>query len=232
MAKGIIYVMSTCVNGLVKIGKTGVDNFEQRMSNIERDGYHRISVLNREFAIEVDEHDKKEKLLHEIFSKSRVGDSELFSVDINLVKQLLASMEGKIIYPEDEEKKEVFDIATEAVESKSGILPNGNYYLKVKTKTGGDVSGTLNVKDGNITLCKGAKLAPVGKLSVKGWRVKRDSINVDSNNFTLEDVVCDSPSMASSIIEGHNSNGWNDWKTSDGKSIDVFRQNIDVEDNE
>ena len=31
MAKGIIYVMTTVVPGLVKIGKTGLNNFEQRM---------------------------------------------------------------------------------------------------------------------------------------------------------------------------------------------------------
>ena len=31
MAIGIIYVMSTVVPGLIKIGKTGSDNFESRM---------------------------------------------------------------------------------------------------------------------------------------------------------------------------------------------------------
>ena len=86
MAKGIIYLMSTCVDGLVEIGKSGLDNYEQRMSHLERDGYHRISVLKREFAIEVEDYDEKEKLLHEIFSKSRVGDSELFSVDMETFK--------------------------------------------------------------------------------------------------------------------------------------------------
>ena len=45
MSRGIIYVMSTCIDGLVKIGKT--DNFERRMSQIERDGYHRVSVLKK-----------------------------------------------------------------------------------------------------------------------------------------------------------------------------------------
>ena len=35
MAKGIIYLMNTCVDGLVKIGKTGIDNFEQRMTQLE-----------------------------------------------------------------------------------------------------------------------------------------------------------------------------------------------------
>lgn len=35
MAKGIIYIMTTVVPGLIKIGKTGKDNFDQRMYNLE-----------------------------------------------------------------------------------------------------------------------------------------------------------------------------------------------------
>ena len=108
MAKGIIYLMDTCVDGLVKIGKTGIDNFEQRMTYLENNGYRRISVLTREFAIEVEDYDEKEKLLHELFSKSRVGNSELFSLDIDLVKQLMSSFEGKVVYPKDESKNEIF----------------------------------------------------------------------------------------------------------------------------
>lgn len=35
MAKGIIYVMTTVVPGLIKIGKTGTSNFESRMYQLE-----------------------------------------------------------------------------------------------------------------------------------------------------------------------------------------------------
>lgn len=42
MAKGIIYVMTTVVPGLIKIGKTGVDNFEARMYQLERNGYFNV----------------------------------------------------------------------------------------------------------------------------------------------------------------------------------------------
>lgn len=54
MAKGVIYVMTTVVPGLVKIGKTGTDNFEKRMYQLERNGYFNVVGLKREFAIEVD----------------------------------------------------------------------------------------------------------------------------------------------------------------------------------
>ena len=69
MAKGIIYVMKTCVKGLIKIGKTRSDNFEQRMSHLENNGYGNVTGLVREYAIETDNYDEKERLIHEIFSK-------------------------------------------------------------------------------------------------------------------------------------------------------------------
>ena len=36
MSKGIIYVMTTAVPGLIKIGKTGSSNYESRMYQLER----------------------------------------------------------------------------------------------------------------------------------------------------------------------------------------------------
>ena len=68
-------------------------------------GYRNITGLKREFAIEVEDYEEKEKLLHSIFSKSRLGDTELFSVDIDLAKQLLSAFDGKIIYPKKQDKK-------------------------------------------------------------------------------------------------------------------------------
>ena len=37
--------MTTIVPGLVKIGKTGSENFEQRIYNLERNGYVNVVVL-------------------------------------------------------------------------------------------------------------------------------------------------------------------------------------------
>ncbi len=224
MALGIIYVMTTCVEGLVKIGKTGIGSFNQRMSEIERNGYHRISVLSREFAIEVNDYDEKEKLLHELFSKSRVGDSELFSVDVNLVKQLMASMDGRVVYPEGENKNQIFERATEIVESKSGLIPDGTYVLsQKKQRNNSAISATLVVNAGKIVLKKGAVLGDVSTLSVKGWLNARNNLMI-KNNISQEDLLCDSPSMASSIVVGHNSNGWDLWKNADGDKIDIYRK--------
>lgn len=99
MAKGIIYVMTTAIDGLIKIGKTGSANFEQRMRFLENNGYRNINGLKRQFAIEVSDYDKKEMLLDSLFSRSRVSNTEIFSMNVNEVIQLLSSFEGKIVYP-------------------------------------------------------------------------------------------------------------------------------------
>ena len=78
MAKGIIYVMTTVVPGLIKIGKTGTDNYESRMYQLERNGYFNVVGLKRKFAIEVEDYDEKEKLLDEIFGKSNYVTKNFF----------------------------------------------------------------------------------------------------------------------------------------------------------
>lgn len=147
MKRGIIYVMSSVVPGLIKIGKTDLNNFEKRMYNLERHGYANVAGLKREFAIEVDDYDEKEKLLDEIFSKSRVPNTELFALDIDLVIQLLSSFEGQQIYPELETKEEVFKKSTTGRIEKQDInlIPDGVYTLDRNVKDFGKVKATLEV---------------------------------------------------------------------------------------
>lgn len=112
--KGIVYIMTTAVSGLIKIGQTGTVNYQERMRNLEANGYYNVSGLKRFFAIELEDYNDKESLLKEIFSKHRVGDSELFALDYDLVRQLLLSFEGKVIYPKDINKEKEFDEVSKA----------------------------------------------------------------------------------------------------------------------
>lgn len=153
MRKGIIYLMTTSIDGVIKIGKTDINNFESRMYNLERNGYFNVNCLKREFAIEVDNYSDKEALLDRIFNKSQIGNSELFAIDIDLAKQLLSAFEGKVIYPK-ENKNDIFIKATDAVKEKEELelnrhhfkgakfyssLTNKEYYTKTNDK------GTLSV---------------------------------------------------------------------------------------
>ncbi len=114
MTKGVIYVTTTAVSGLIKIGKTGSSSYKKRMRFLEGNGYNNVVGLKRFFAIELDDYDDKESLLHEVFSKHRVGSSELFALDEELVQQLLLSFDGNIIYPEAVDKDKEFDEVTES----------------------------------------------------------------------------------------------------------------------
>lgn len=104
--------MTTAVSGLIKIGKTGVDKYPERMRILENNGYYNVVGLKRFFAIELEDYDDKEVLLHEIFSKHQVGSSELFALDQDLARQLLLSFDGKVIYPDKVSKEKEFDKIT------------------------------------------------------------------------------------------------------------------------
>lgn len=63
MKKGIVYIMTTAVSGLIKIGKTQTANFPERMRFLEANGYYNVVGLKRFFAIELDDYDDKESLI-------------------------------------------------------------------------------------------------------------------------------------------------------------------------
>lgn len=221
MARGIIYVMTTVVPGLIKIGKTDVNNFNNRMYGLERHGYANVTGLSREFAIELDDYDEKEKLLNEIFSKSRVPNTELFALDIDLVTQLLSSFEGDQIYPKEDNKKQIFKNSTNELKDKSDIdlIPDGKYTYTTKVRTFGKVSGTMVVEDGVLILKSGSVCAPYTHKNPP--KILKSAIF--DNNILQNDLTCTSPSNAAKVVRGKNQNGWTHWKNKDGKPIDIYR---------
>ena len=231
MAKGIIYVMTTAVPGLIKIGKTGSGNYEQRMYNLEHDGYRNVTALKRTFAIEVDDYDDKEYLLHNIFEKSRVSDTELFAVDVNIAIQLLSSFEGTVVYPKTEKKEEIFEEAVDI--SKSLLIPDGQYKFERKKKSDNrTVKATAIIQNGNWRLLKDSIL---GLHEDKGLSQKardfRKTMAIDSNGKLLEDTdlgVC-TPSFAGALVMNQSDDGCLDWHTMDDKPIDIYRKNSEID---
>ncbi len=221
MAKGIIYLMTTVVPGLIKIGKTRNDQFENRMRFLESNGYANITGLKREFAIEVDGYDDKEKLIHDIFSKSRIVGTELFALDIEIAKSLLASLDGKQIYPKDKSKKEVFKESTEEIKLKmsEGFIPDGEYVLNRNIKGFGKVKGKAIVKNGVFVLLKGSFCNNIDKKHVPS--IRRNAKIKD--NILQEDIICMNPSSAGWVVIGKSNNGWMEWKDSQGNSIEKYR---------
>ena len=222
MAKGILYVMETVVPGLVKIGKTGLGNFEGRMYQLERNGYFNVVGLKRRFAVAVEDYDEKEAMLDEIFSKARVPGSELFALDIDLVIQLLSSFEGEQVYPKDESKEASFDQATEKRRMKDDMLgiPNGTYTLKPIRRAGSTAEATMVVEDGLFIVKAGARCLPSNP---ETWQPAARSEAPIVDGVLQADVETNSPSTAARVVLGASANGWMSWITENGKPIDIYR---------
>ncbi len=223
--------MTTAVPGLIKIGKTGSNNFEQRMYNLEHDGYRNVTALKRAFAIEVDDYDEKEFLLHTIFEKSRLADTELFAIDVNIVKQLLSSFDGKLVYPKEETKESVFVEATD--NAGAMLIPDGVYTFKRKKKAENKlITAKAVINNGHWMLMKGSIIAlhEDNGCSQKA-KLLRTSMPLDSNGKLLEDFelgVC-SPSFAGNVVIYQACNGWMEWKDKNGDPVDKYRLKEDAE---
>lgn len=229
--KGIIYIMSTAVNGLVKIGQTKTEQYSERMRVLESNGYRNVTGLKREYAIEVSEYKNKEKMLHEIFSKSRISDTELFALDKDIVLQLLSSFDGKVIFPVNENKEEIFENATENRESK--LIPNDTYYFEKQKKSDNrTVKVSAKVDNGKWTILKGSI---IGIKEDKGVsqkaRMTRENMKFNDQGKLLEDFELGqcTPSFAGAVIMNQSINGWTDWHDKNGNQLDIYRKKDETE---
>ena len=176
--KGVIYIMTTVVNGLIKIGKTDTKQFNTRMVFLEQNGYYNVNGLHRYFAVEVDEYHKKEKLLHTVFSKSQVAKSELFALDKDLAKEMLESFEGKQIYPAP---------GADATAKKGTKTAKAK---KVKAAATSASPKTQKLTFKMLGIPKGATIEYVSDTNVKATVLDNDSnVQYNGENYTLSGLV-------------------------------------------
>ena len=109
--KGVLYVMTTGVPGLIVLSECSSDNFEERIKwGIERDTLvYGVSGCKLCFAIEMEDYREKREMLEKLFSAIRLKETCLFAADKDLIIQLLSSFDGKAIYPPDSDGKEIFN---------------------------------------------------------------------------------------------------------------------------
>lgn len=221
MAKGIVYVCSTVIPGLIKIGKTESDRYEKRMKELEDNGYKNCTGLKRQFAIEVEDYDQAERDVHETFRAHQVGNTELFACNIDKVIKNLSHFSGKIIYPVGETKEEIVEKANDGAASSE--LPDDDYTFKSERK---GYAGTMRVENGILTLLAGAKLAELSEdahNASPNWVANRIAMGPSACEL-LKDIDCSSVSEAAFYVCGHGQNGWTAWKDKNGKSIDIYRK--------
>ena len=99
-------------------------------------------------------------------------------------------------------------------------IPNGEYYMEEFRYNFGKVKGVMRVKDGKFVVEAGATCAP----AFGNWCPKARKDAKIENDVLMEDVVCKSPSTVAWILMGKAVNGWEVWKTVDGKPIDIYRK--------
>ncbi|MBR6910274.1 MAG: GIY-YIG nuclease family protein [Candidatus Methanomethylophilaceae archaeon] len=96
-------------------------------------------------------------------------------------------------------------------------------------KSGYDAKGTI-VDDGFLVY-KGSKISDgiADSFQTKGYNTLRERLiseGVIVDRIFVKDYLFSSYSAASSVVEGHNSNGWVDWKDESGKNIDIILSEI------
>lgn len=214
---GILYVTTTIVPGLVKIGIT--KNFNNRMDELERNGYCNITGLKRHFAIEVDNYKEKEVIVQNIFANNRVGKTELFALDANVVIKLFTTMSDKIVYPQNVTEKEVLEEIKETEDSR--VIPDGIYKLNVS-----NFRAVIEIQDGEWIIKKGSTIDLSKSCPTKKAMEKRLSIETNNDGMVLDDCnigIC-TPSDAGIVVLGRRCNGWTDWKNNKGESVDIYRK--------
>lgn len=222
MAKGIVYVCSTVIPGLIKIGKTRTDRYEDRMRELEDNGYKNCTGLKREFAIEVEDYDEKEVIVHTAFEAHQVGNTELYACNLDKVIQILASFSGRKVYPVAETIEEIKKKAEEGI--KSSELPDGEFNYSGKShQDGKTIKGTLVVENGILTLKAGALLATMSEDVPAAWVANRKQFGAGYCKLP-KDLNCSSVSEAAYYVCGHSQNGWRFWRDSKDKVIDIYRR--------
>ena len=233
--KGILYLMTTSQPGIVKIGKTQEHRFENRMNSLEQNGYRQFNGLHRNFAILVDDYENKEILLHEIFAKSRISNTELFAVEIDLVKKLLSAFAGEQIYPKDEVEGLQSRIQNTNQSSRKikinknfGFLPEGLYHTISKK-----YYGIMEYKNGKYILKKGTVVPPLCDVVRRHDtnyvmnRKKLLNLKDDDSIILNEDLVIGkytSVSFLGFLVSGRSTNGWKFWFNDKNEPIDKYRK--------
>lgn len=241
MNRGIIYVMSTVVSGLLKIGKTRTENYEQRMYALEHHGYANVTGLRREFAIEVEDYEKKERLLQDIFEKARIANTELFALKLETAVNLLSAFSGKQVYPPAqsiaEQKAETENIQETAAipTSKSSnpyAIPDGLYYMRRHIRQEDrNIDAVVQVLGGKWIMQRESFLAlqysgGMGKRSGSQVDKTRSEMDISQEGVLMADYAfpgSPTPSFVANVVLLNTVNGWNAWKNSAGVPMAAFR---------
>lgn len=89
-----------------------------------------------------------------------------------------------------------------------------------------DAVGELHA-NGEVTVFKGSRISSTVpenyKTAKEASLVRNDDEIVSNEFFLLKDVTFSNPSTAAQFVSGNSINGWNAWRTEDGRKIAELR---------
>ena len=93
------------------------------------------------------------------------------------------------------------------------------------------VKGVFNIEDGSLTVLKGNIINTQNAPSFRPAEIKRRhdltqqyTRNINDKLNVISDVKFSSPSGAAVFCIGGSSNGWDEWKDSEGRSLQHYRR--------
>ena len=225
--RGIIYLMESAIPGLVKIGKCGTKQYKERMRDLSSNGYRNATGLKCVIAMEVDNYEDKEGLLHSLFDSCRVGNTELFALDVHMLEGLFSALDGTLVFPKSESKSDVLKEAADIAYGK--VIPDGKYTLtRFKKSDKRLVKATASITNNYWTIKKGSVLGILedSGVSDKARKLHNEMIINKEDGKLLEDFKLGecSPSCAASAVLFGSSDGWTDWEDEFKRKIDYYRQ--------
>ncbi|MCM1164795.1 MAG: GIY-YIG nuclease family protein [Lachnospiraceae bacterium] len=130
-------------------------------------------------------------------------------------KLIMGTLGHKVFIPLIQESKSI-DSASENSDDEEPQLYLSRTIKKIKFTVKAMGKQT---SDGFVVL-KGSLISPMdAEYLSKGDLERRKQRRVDDNNVLLEDMLFNTPSGAATFAIGKNANGWNEWKTKDGKTL-------------
>jgi hypothetical protein len=112
------------------------------------------------------------------------------------------------------------------------IIPNKEengkelFYIKRKNKDSPNATGII-VADGFVVLKGSMMETGYEKYAYATLRASLiESGSVDEDGRFTRDVLFSSYSAASSVVIGYNTNGWLEWKTEDGRTLDAYMKDM------
>lgn len=116
----------------------------------------------------------------------------------------------------------VINVKTES----ANIVPDGRYFMDRKLKKEGNsiIKATMRVEDGTFIVEAGSMIARHDGIGMPKNVVEfRNDNAFVKNGILMKEVKFDSPSGAGCLVIGASCDGWTEWKTESGQSIDVYR---------